>query len=153
MQTVYLSFRRRCEYYGSHFRNDWIRTEKWTAVRIFHIFKFGYHTLIKIFFMRGSRKFFYEGKEDLNSTRPSSARQRNAIEMAFRWQADDGPTLKAGLVALCFFRGSRPVLLRKPIFLEFSRGVRTLAPPHRTWLRCRSEGVFFFIFSSSAVIL
>ena len=30
---------------------------------------------------------------------PSSARQRNAIEMAFPWRADDGPTLNAGLVA------------------------------------------------------
>ena len=31
---------------------------------------------------------------------PSSARQRNTIKMAFRWRADDGPTLNAGLVAL-----------------------------------------------------
>ena len=31
---------------------------------------------------------------------PSSARQRNVISMAFRWRADDGPTLNAGLVAL-----------------------------------------------------
>ena len=31
---------------------------------------------------------------------PSSARQRNAIQMAFRWRADDGPTMNAGLVAL-----------------------------------------------------
>ena len=29
---------------------------------------------------------------------PPSARQRNAFEMAFRWWADDGPTLNAGLV-------------------------------------------------------
>ena len=36
----------------------------------------------------------------------SSARQRNAIKMAikmaFRWRADDGLALNAGLVALCF---------------------------------------------------
>ena len=32
---------------------------------------------------------------------------------AFRWFADVGPTLNAGLVA----RGPGPVLLRKPIFL------------------------------------
>ena len=64
--------------------------------------------------MRGSRKFcqsgskfdnFFlvdEGIEDLNTAinEPSSARQRNAIEMTFRWRADDGPTLNAGLVAL-----------------------------------------------------
>ena len=43
-----------------------------------------------------------EGKEDPNTTKsgPSSARQRSAILMAFRWRADDGPTLNAGLVAL-----------------------------------------------------
>ena len=43
-----------------------------------------------------------EGREDPNTTisGPSSAHQRNAIKMAFRWRADDGPTLNAGLVAL-----------------------------------------------------
>ena len=43
-----------------------------------------------------------KGIEDRNTAinRPSSARQRNAISMAFRWRADDGPTLNAGLVAL-----------------------------------------------------
>ena len=65
--------------------------------------------------VRGSRKFcqrgsnfdnvfflIYEGKDDLNTTisRASSARQRNVILMAFRWRADGGPTLNAGLVAL-----------------------------------------------------
>ena len=30
---------------------------------------------------------------------PSSARQRNAILMAFCWRADGGPTLNAGSVA------------------------------------------------------
>ena len=46
---------------------------------------------------------------------PSTTRQRNAIKMAFRWRADDGPTLNAGLVA-CDLRVSGPVLLRNPIF-------------------------------------
>ena len=43
-----------------------------------------------------------EGKEDPSSTKsgPSSARQRNAIKMAFRWQPDDNQTLNAGLIAL-----------------------------------------------------
>ena len=36
---------------------------------------------------------------------------------AFRWRADDGPTLNAGLIALSFFMGSGLVLLRNPIFL------------------------------------
>ena len=42
--------------------------------------------------------FFDEGKEYLNSTKrwPSSAHERNAIEMAFRWRTDDGPTLIHG---------------------------------------------------------
>ena len=31
---------------------------------------------------------------------PSTASMRNAIKMAFRWRADDGPTLNAGFVAL-----------------------------------------------------
>ena len=43
-----------------------------------------------------------EGREDPNTTMigQSSARQRNTIQMAFHWHADDGPTLNAGLVAL-----------------------------------------------------
>ena len=66
--------------------------------------------------MRGSKTFCQrgdqvlsrvdEGREDPNST------QRNAIEMTFRWWANDGPALNAGLVALYFF-----VLLRNPLFL------------------------------------
>ena len=46
--------------------------------------------------------FVDKGREDPNITImvSSSARQRNAIEMAFRWRADDGPKLNAGLVAL-----------------------------------------------------
>ena len=56
-------------------------------------------------FHRGSNfdcVFVDEGREDSNTTigGPSSARQRNAIEVAFRWRADGGPTLNAGLVAL-----------------------------------------------------
>ena len=40
-------------------------------------------------------------REDQNVTisGPSSARQRNAIEMAVRWRADIGPPLNAGLVS------------------------------------------------------
>ena len=64
--------------------------------------------------MRRSRKFnqrgsnfdvfflFDEGRKDPNTTisGPSMASQRNAVQIVFRWQADDGPTLNAGLVAL-----------------------------------------------------
>ena len=48
--------------------------------------------------------------------------------MAFRWRADDGPTLNAGLVALWFYRGSGPVLLRNPIFIFFQGGPDPLSP-------------------------
>ena len=39
---------------------------------------------------------------DPNATKigPSSARQHNANEMAFRWCANNGPSLNDGLVAL-----------------------------------------------------
>ena len=49
--------------------------------------------------------------------------------MAFRWRADDGPTLNAGLVALWFFRGSGPVLLKKPWFFVIFQGIQTPCPP------------------------
>ena len=42
---------------------------------------------------------------------------RPAISMAFRWRADDGPPLSAGLVALRFFRGFGSILLGNPILL------------------------------------
>ena len=42
--------------------------------------------------------------------------------MAFRWRADDDPTLNAGSVASYFFRGSGPELQRNPIFFNFSGG-------------------------------
>ena len=38
--------------------------------------------------------------------------------MEFRWRAIGGPTLNAGLVALWFYRGSGPLLLRNPIFCD-----------------------------------
>ena len=42
--------------------------------------------------------------------------------MAFRWQADGGPTMNAGLVNMWFYRGSGPVLLRNPYILVIFRG-------------------------------
>ena len=69
--------------------------------------------------MRESRKFCErgsnfdvfsvdEGCEDPITTISGrlSARQRNAIEMAFHWRADDGPTLNISSVASSLFRGS-----------------------------------------------
>ena len=43
--------------------------------------------------------FLVDGMERGKSG-PSSARQRNAIEMAFPWRVDNGPPLNAGLVVL-----------------------------------------------------
>ena len=63
--------------------------------------------------MRGSKNFRQRGSNSdvileeerdghyTSKSGPSSDCQRNAIEMAFRWRADDGPTLNAGL----FFSG------------------------------------------------
>ena len=45
------------------------------------------------------------------------------------WQADGGPTLTAGFIALWFYRGSAPVLLRNPIFLSFFRRGPPPPPP------------------------
>ena len=65
--------------------------------------------------MRGSKKFHQRGPnsdnfflmrreniqiDNCNLNGPSSARQRNVIQLAFRWRADDDPTLNAVLVAL-----------------------------------------------------
>ena len=58
--------------------------------------------------------------------------------MAFRWRADDGPTLNAGLMA-AFYRGSGPVLLENPIFLRFFRGGPDPLPPPPLWIRTRTS--------------
>ena len=56
-------------------------------------------------------------------SRPSSARQQNAIKMAFRWHADDGPTLDAAIMLawqICDFQGIRTSIAKKPyIFVIF----------------------------------
>ena len=105
--------------------------------------------------MRGSRKFcqigsifenlfflFFFRDPSTTMSGPSSARQRNAAiigppakrhymhYMAFRWRADDGPTLKAGLVA-AIFQGIRTCIARKLYFCDFSGGggVQTPCPP------------------------
>ena len=64
--------------------------------------------------------------------RQSSASQRNAC---FGWRADDGLTLKAGLVALWLFRGSGPTLLRNPIFGDFMGWGRLDPIPPSLWIR------------------
>ena len=62
---------------------------------------------------------------------PKANNHRPASETPFRWRADNGPTLNAGLVVLRFFRGSGPVLLENTIFYDFSGGAvpDPLSPP------------------------
>ena len=78
--------------------------------------------------MRGSRKFCQSGSNFDNIFSPVGREDPNKYHykraiigppvkrhlMAFRWRADDGPSLNAGLG---FFRGSRSVLPENPIFL------------------------------------
>ena len=44
------------------------------------------------------------------------------MPLLFRWRADGAPALNTGSVALCFFRGYGPVLLRNPIFFVICQG-------------------------------
>ena len=48
--------------------------------------------------------------------------------MVFRWRADDGTTMNAGLVALRFFQGIRTSIAKKPSFLIFRVGSNPPAP-------------------------
>ena len=66
--------------------------------------------------MRGSRKLSQTGSNTYNFFLLVGWREdRNAIEMAFCWRADNGPPLNAGLFVI--FRGSGSILLGNPIFL------------------------------------
>ena len=69
--------------------------------------------------MRGSRKVCQRGSnfDNFFLDDPSKYHYKRAIEMAFCWRADNGPKVNADLVALRFFRGSGPVLLRNLIVL------------------------------------
>ena len=75
------------------------------------------------FCQRGSNSdkflFYHLVKLDPNTTK--MGHHRSTSKTPFKWWADewdDGPTLNAGLVALWFFRGSGPVLLRNHIFFR-----------------------------------
>ena len=48
--------------------------------------------------------------------------------MAFRWRADDGHILNAGLVS-AIFQGIRTCIAGKPYIFVIFQGVRTLCPP------------------------
>ena len=62
---------------------------------------------------------------------PSSARQQNAIGMAFRWRADVGLTSNAGLV----FQGIRSSITKKPYIFVVFQGDGGIG----TWSVCASE--------------
>ena len=72
-----------------------------------------------------------EGRGDPNTTksRPSLAHHPNAIQMAFGWRADDGPTLNAGLVAFVNFRGIWVSIAKKPCSYVINQGGRKSGTP------------------------
>ena len=81
--------------------------------------------------------FFFDGMErgsNFTKSGPSSARQRNAIKMAFRWRADNGPPLNAGLVALCFLGDPDQYCYEK--VCDFSGG--GVYPPMDRHMLCQS---------------
>ena len=92
-------------------------------VRIQKVLTEGVHLWQRFFFLslwgEGGPKCEYK----LDFIGPPAKRHK----MAFRWPADDGLTLNFGLVALWFFRGSGPVLLRNSIFCNSSGS--GLGPP------------------------
>ena len=49
--------------------------------------------------------------------------------MAIRWWADDGPTLNAGLVPLCFFQGIWTSIAKKPYIFVIFHGGGGVRPP------------------------
>ena len=63
--------------------------------------------------------------------------------MAFRWRADDDPTLNAGLVVFENFRGSGPVLLRNSMFCDFSGGGWESGPPATPLDPLESSSTYF----------
>ena len=75
-----------------------------------------------------------ERREDPNAT--ISGTHRPAREkMTFRLHADDGPTMNAGLVVVCFFHEIRTSIAMKPNIFVFywGVGVRITCPP--LWIR------------------
>ena len=104
--------------------------------------------------MRGSRKIVREGptlitvfflvdvgRKEPNTiiSRPSSARQRNTINV------DDGPTFNAGLVALHFSGDPDQYCQENLYFYDFQgRGQTPCAPPHLLICAC-SHCLTYFV--------
>ena len=82
------------------------------------------------FFQRGLNfdKFFLlvdEGREDQLVTIATPAKRH---KMAFRWRADDGPTLNAGSLA-AIFQVIRSCIAKKPYIFIIFQGVLDPLPP------------------------
>ena len=74
----------------------------------------------------------YEGKKDPNSikSKPSSARQRNAIKWRFA-----GGAIMAQLGSFVIFQGVRTSIAKEPyIFVIFQEGSGPPAPPLPLWI-------------------
>ena len=77
---------------------------------------------------------------------PLSARKQNAIKMAFRWWADDGPTLNACLLALFDLIFLRPInnlsVIKLRVFLDWTStklGLMFLLKDTTQWRRWGSN--------------
>ena len=88
----------------------------WKPIRVEELI----HARIQKVLPEGVQVLVDEGIEDPNSTKsePLLIRQRNAISMAFRWWADNGPTLNAGwLGSFLIFQGIRTRITNYPYIL------------------------------------
>ena len=76
------------------------------------------HAGIQKVFSEGVQ-FFFSKWVDPNTTEIglSSARQQNAIKMAFRWRGNDVPDIEYWLGSFVIFKGIWTLLLRNPIIL------------------------------------
>ena len=68
---------------------------------------------------------------------PPARRHLNGVSLVGRWW----PNIEWWIGSLVILRGSGPVLLRNPIFLSFSRGVRIPCPLLwiRTWISGKTD--------------
>ena len=81
--------------------------------------------------MHGSRKFCHKGSDFDNIFfigskyhYKSAINHLNGVSLACRWW----PNIECWLESFMIYRGSAPVLLRNPIFCDFSGGVWTPCP-------------------------
>ena len=80
------------------------------GVQLWRVFLFCFYLFFFVFFWWGERGSWYHHKRANIS--PPAKHHLNCVSLA----CNDDPTLNAGLVALWFFRGSRPILLETLLF-------------------------------------